>query len=79
VLLLSFRCSWLARAGPDEERARAQGCADPARRVRLAVQPRIAREFAQETLGAAITRPRDIITVDNVIKAVASYFCGSRS
>jgi chromosomal replication initiator protein len=35
---------------------------------------RIDLEFAQETLGAAITRPRDIITVDNVIKAVASYY-----
>ncbi|HEX7838246.1 MAG TPA: chromosomal replication initiator protein DnaA [Kofleriaceae bacterium] len=31
-------------------------------------------EFAQETLGAAITRPREIITVDSVIKAVASYY-----
>jgi chromosomal replication initiator protein len=35
---------------------------------------RIDLEFAQETLGAAITRPRDIITVDSVIKAVASYY-----
>jgi chromosomal replication initiator protein len=35
---------------------------------------RIDLEFAQETLGAAITRPRDIITVDNVIKVVASYY-----
>ena len=31
-------------------------------------------EFAQETLGAAITRPREIITVDSVIKSVASYY-----
>jgi chromosomal replication initiator protein len=31
-------------------------------------------EFAQETLGNAITRPREIITVDGVIKAVASYY-----
>jgi hypothetical protein len=29
---------------------------------------------AQETLGAAITRPREIITVDSIIKAVASYY-----
>ena len=35
---------------------------------------RIDLEFAQETLGAAITRPREIITVDGVIKAVASYY-----
>jgi chromosomal replication initiator protein len=35
---------------------------------------RIDLEFAQETLGAAITRPREIITVDSVIKAVASYY-----
>jgi chromosomal replication initiator protein len=35
---------------------------------------RIDLEFAQETLGAAITRPREIITVDNVIKAVANYY-----
>jgi chromosomal replication initiator protein len=31
-------------------------------------------EFAQETLGAAITRPKEIITVDSIIKAVASYY-----
>jgi len=31
-------------------------------------------EFAQETLGAAITRPREIITVEGVIKHVASYY-----
>jgi chromosomal replication initiator protein len=35
---------------------------------------RIDLEFAQETLGAAITRPREIITVDTVIKAVANYY-----
>jgi chromosomal replication initiator protein len=35
---------------------------------------RIDLEFAQETLGAAITRPREIITVDGVIKATASYY-----
>jgi len=35
---------------------------------------RIDLEFAQETLGAAITRPREVITVDGVIKAVASYY-----
>ncbi len=31
-------------------------------------------EFAQETLGAAITRPREIITVESIIKSVASYY-----
>jgi len=31
-------------------------------------------QFAQETLGTAITRPREIITVDSIIKAVASYY-----
>jgi chromosomal replication initiator protein len=35
---------------------------------------RIDLEFAQETLGAAITRPREVITVEGVIKAVASYY-----
>jgi chromosomal replication initiator protein len=35
---------------------------------------RIDLEFAQETLGAAITRPREFITVDSVIKAVANYY-----
>jgi chromosomal replication initiator protein len=35
---------------------------------------RIDLEFAQETLGAAITRPREIITVETIIKAVASYY-----
>jgi hypothetical protein len=31
-------------------------------------------EFAQETLSAAITRPREVITVDGVLKAVANYY-----
>jgi chromosomal replication initiator protein len=31
-------------------------------------------EFAQETLGAAITSPREVLTADTVIKAVASYY-----
>ncbi len=31
-------------------------------------------EFAQETLGAAITRPKEIITVESIIKSVASYY-----
>ncbi|HEU0030953.1 MAG TPA: chromosomal replication initiator protein DnaA [Kofleriaceae bacterium] len=35
---------------------------------------RIDLEFAQETLGAAITRPREIITVESVIRSVASYY-----
>jgi chromosomal replication initiator protein len=35
---------------------------------------RIDLEFAQETLGAALTRPRDIITVETIIKAVANYY-----
>ena len=35
---------------------------------------RIDLEFAQETLGAAITRPKEILTVETVIKAVASYY-----
>jgi chromosomal replication initiator protein len=35
---------------------------------------RIDLEFAQETLGAALTRPREIITVDTIIKVVASYY-----
>lgn len=30
--------------------------------------------FAQETLGAAITRPKEIITVESIIKQVASYY-----
>jgi len=35
---------------------------------------RIDLEFAQQTLGAAITRPREVVTVDGVIKAVATYY-----
>jgi chromosomal replication initiator protein len=35
---------------------------------------RIDLEFAQETLGAALTRPREVITVDSIIKTVASYY-----
>lgn len=35
---------------------------------------RIDIDFARETLGAAITRPREIITVDSIIKSVASYY-----
>lgn len=35
---------------------------------------RIDLEFAQETLGAALTRPREVITVEAIIKAVASYY-----
>jgi chromosomal replication initiator protein len=35
---------------------------------------RIDLEFAQETLGAALTRPREILTVDTIIKQVASYY-----
>jgi chromosomal replication initiator protein len=31
-------------------------------------------EYAKETLGSAITAPREVITVDSVIKAVASYY-----
>lgn len=31
-------------------------------------------EFAQETLGGSITRPREIITVETIIKSVASYY-----
>ena len=31
-------------------------------------------EFAQETLGNSITRPREVITVEHIIKAVASYY-----
>ena len=31
-------------------------------------------EFAKETLGAAITRPREVITCDSIIKSVASYY-----
>jgi chromosomal replication initiator protein len=35
---------------------------------------RIDLEFAQETLGTALTRPREVITVESIIKAVASYY-----
>ena len=35
---------------------------------------RIDLEFAQETLGGSITRPREIITVETIIKSVASYY-----
>ncbi len=35
---------------------------------------RIDLEFAQETLGAAISRPREILTVESIIKTVASYY-----
>jgi chromosomal replication initiator protein len=35
---------------------------------------RIDLEFAQETLGAALTRPREVITVETIIKAVANYY-----
>ena len=40
---------------------------------------RIDLDSAQQTLGAAITRPREVITVDGVIKAVASYHGLTRS
>jgi chromosomal replication initiator protein len=35
---------------------------------------RIDLEFAQETLGKSITRPREIITVESIIKSVANYY-----
>ncbi len=35
---------------------------------------RIDLEFAQETLSGSITRPREIITVESIIKCVASYY-----
>lgn len=35
---------------------------------------RIDLDFAQETLGAALSRPRDIITPETIIKAVANYY-----
>jgi chromosomal replication initiator protein len=35
---------------------------------------RIDLEFAQETLGAALSRPREVITVETIIKAVANYY-----
>jgi chromosomal replication initiator protein len=47
--------------------------------IRLAAYASLSRRpidlaFAQETLGGAITRPREVITVEFVIKAVASYY-----
>ncbi|HVV83989.1 MAG TPA: chromosomal replication initiator protein DnaA [Kofleriaceae bacterium] len=47
--------------------------------IRLAAYASLSRRtidlaFAQETLGGAIARPREHITVDTVIKAVASYY-----
>jgi chromosomal replication initiator protein len=47
--------------------------------IRLAAYASLSRRpidlaFAQETLGGAITRPREVITVEIVIKAVASYY-----
>ena len=35
---------------------------------------RIDLDFAKETLGGSITRPREIITVETIIKSVASYY-----
>jgi chromosomal replication initiator protein len=35
---------------------------------------RIDLEFAKETLGTALTRPREVITVESIIKAVANYY-----
>lgn len=35
---------------------------------------RIDLEFAQETLSGSITRPREIITCESIIKSVASYY-----
>lgn len=31
-------------------------------------------EFAQETLGTALSRPREVITCDSIIKCVANYY-----
>ncbi len=47
--------------------------------IRLAAYASLSRRtidlaFAQETLGGAMARPREHITVDTVIKAVASYY-----
>jgi chromosomal replication initiator protein len=47
--------------------------------IRLAAYASLAKrridlDFAQETLGSAISRPPEIITVDVVIKAVANYY-----
>jgi chromosomal replication initiator protein len=47
--------------------------------IRLAAYASLSRRtidlpFAQETLGGAITRPREVVTSDSIIKAVASYY-----
>ena len=47
--------------------------------IRLAAYASLSRrnidlDFAQETLGAAITGPREVITVEAVIKTVANYY-----
>ncbi len=47
--------------------------------IRLAAYASLSRrnidlEFAQETLGNAIANPREVITVETVIKAVANYY-----
>ncbi len=47
--------------------------------IRLAAYASLSRrridlEFAQETLGTALTRPREVITVETIIKAVAGYY-----
>ncbi|MBP9086396.1 MAG: chromosomal replication initiator protein DnaA [Kofleriaceae bacterium] len=47
--------------------------------IRLAAYASLAKrridlEFAQQTLGAAISRPLEIITVDAVIRVVANYY-----
>jgi chromosomal replication initiator protein len=47
--------------------------------IRLAAYASLAKrpidlEFAQQTLGAAISRPVEIITVDGVIRVVANYY-----
>jgi chromosomal replication initiator protein len=47
--------------------------------IRLAAYASLSRRvidlaFAQETLGGSIARPREVITVEVVIKAVASYY-----
>ena len=47
--------------------------------IRLAAYASLSRRtidlpFAQETLGGAITRPREVVTTDSIIKAVATYY-----
>ena len=47
--------------------------------IRLAAYASLSKKtidlaFAQETLGGALTRPREHLTVDTVIKVVASYY-----